>query len=155
MTVCLVSFYSIQRPGRVIFRNTSCVAFSPPFRSELHNPTVTVRHSLILECYLRAKVDHCDNLYKQITALDKLAFVSQLSKMNKCRLDDQVSWSFARPIRHFRMSLLERVVLWHASAFFTHLVYYWKWGKAFSTHGLPTLICFLRWSVTSPYLANM
>lgn len=60
------------------------------YRSEMHNPAVMVRYSLILESYLRANREHLLALVKQKDALSKLTFVNQLIKMDRYRLEDQV-----------------------------------------------------------------
>lgn len=60
-------------------------------KSEMHNPAVMVRYSLILESYLRANREHLLALVKQKDALSKLTFVNQLIKMDRYRLEDQKS----------------------------------------------------------------
>lgn len=52
-------------------------------KSELHNPTVTVRYGLILESYLKANPEHMHVLYKQFEGLNKLNGLSQLLKAEK------------------------------------------------------------------------
>ena len=52
-------------------------------RSELHNPTVTVRYGLLIESYLKANPEHMHVLYKQFDGLNKLNGLSQLMKAEK------------------------------------------------------------------------
>ena len=53
------------------------------YRSELHNPTVTVRYGLMIEAYLKANPEHMHVLYKQFEGLNKLNGLSQLMKAEK------------------------------------------------------------------------
>ena len=57
------------------------------YRSELHNPTVTVRYGLLIESYLKANPEHMHVLYKQFDGLNKLNGLSQLMKAEKITTD--------------------------------------------------------------------
>ena len=85
---CICSYKFKLSSSLGVIYSAICVFFH--HRSELHNPTVTVRYGLIIESYLKANPEHIHLLYKQFEGLNKLNGVSQLVKAEK--IFDKVSF---------------------------------------------------------------